>query len=151
MKQVFFLLIATIYLTGCGNNQQSTGHSHGPGGTHPEHEADAGATIQTLSYTLFNEGLELFVEFPAPAVDQISTFATHFTWLNTYKPVSEGKLTVSIIKEGKGIRHSVDGPSSPGIFRPALQPKEAGIYTLVFELEFKGEKSRFEFMYPISI
>lgn len=143
MRKILVLLIATIFIAGCSNRQQSDGHTHGPGGIHPDQETEAGATIPSLSYTLFNKDLELFVEFPALIVGQISTFAAHFTRLNTYKPVAEGQLTVSIVKDEKGIRHSVDAPSSPGIFRPALKPKESGKYTMVFELDSKGEKIRF--------
>lgn len=146
MKKILVLLIATIFIAGCSNRQQSDGHTHGPVGIHPDQETEAGATIPSLSYTLFNEDLELFVEFPTLIVGQISTFAAHFTMLDTYKPVSEGQLTVSLIKEGKGIRHSVDAPSSPGIFRPSLQPKESGTYAMVFELDLKGKKNQFEIL-----
>ncbi len=144
MKRTIILLTVMVFLAGCGNRQQSDGHTHDPGGTHADQESEAETTIPTLSYTLFSEDLELFVEFPVLIVEQISSFAAHFTMLDTYRPVTEGQLTVSLIKEGKGIRHSVDAPSSPGIFRPSLQPKETGIYTMVFELDFKGGKSRFE-------
>src|SRR5690606_10690823 len=55
-----------------------------------------------------------------------------------------GRLTVSIVKDGKGLRHSVEAPSSPGIFRPALKPKEAGTYQLLFELDSQAGKVTFE-------
>lgn len=144
MKKAMFLLTVIIAFTGCGNRRQPVGHTHGPGGSHPGYKSEDGATIPTLSYTLFSDGLELFVEFPALVVGQISTFAAHFTRLETYEPVSGGQLTVGIVKEGKGIRHSVDSPSSPGIFRPALQPKEPGMYTMFFELNSTGGIARFE-------
>jgi biotin carboxyl carrier protein len=55
--------------------------------------------------------------------------------MDRHQPVREGSLTVSLIKGENGIRNSVDAPDSPGIFKPSLQPREAGIYQLVFELE----------------
>ncbi|PLX03642.1 MAG: hypothetical protein C0595_06375 [Marinilabiliales bacterium] len=112
-------------LLSCNNNNEN--HSHDTINGHA-HETEA------LSYTLFSNGYELFVEFPALTVGHTSTFTAHFTQLTTYKPVLEGKLTVSIIKDNKGIKHSVDSPDSPGIFKPALQPKQAGTYKLLFEL-----------------
>jgi RND family efflux transporter MFP subunit len=54
--------------------------------------------------------------------------------LDKHKPVCEGEVTVSLIKGDKGIRNTAESSSSPGIFSPAIQPKEAGSYQLVFEL-----------------
>lgn len=123
-------------------NRNTGGHTHDTVGGHEEHD-DAHET-GSLSYTLFSEDYELFVEFPALTVGQTSFFAAHFTLLSTYRPVSEGKLTVSIIHGNKGIRHSVNAPSSPGIFRPALHPKESGTYKMLFELESPSGNASFE-------
>jgi RND family efflux transporter MFP subunit len=64
-----------------------------------------------------------------------SRFAAHFTVLDKHQPVRIGAVTVSLIKDGKGLRNTADGPSSPGIFSPTIQPKEAGTYQLVFDIE----------------
>ncbi len=135
MKTLLYLSIIalTSLYTGCNNAHNKGGHSHDIIGGHGAHDDHKHEEV-TISYTLFSDDYELFVEFPAMAVGQTSAFAAHLTELNTYKPVLEGKFTVSIIKGNKGIRHSVDAPSSPGIFRPALQPKEDGIYKMLFEL-----------------
>jgi RND family efflux transporter MFP subunit len=74
------------------------------------------------------------VEFPALIVGKTSRFAAHFTILNKHQPVRDGSVTVSLIKDDRGIRNKVEAPSSPGIFSPVIQPKEAGNYQLVFEL-----------------
>ncbi|MGV8830207.1 MAG: efflux RND transporter periplasmic adaptor subunit [Breznakibacter sp.] len=132
-KLYLSLLVITTIFSACNSNQNSGGHTHDTVGGHQEHD-DHGNEAGTLSYTLFSNDYELFVEFPPLTIGQTSTFAAHFTRLNTYKPVSEGTLTVSIVKGNKGIRHSVNSPSSPGIFRPALQPLETGTYRLIFEL-----------------
>jgi RND family efflux transporter MFP subunit len=55
--------------------------------------------------------------------------------LDKHQPVREGSVTLSLIKGDKGIRNIADAPSSPGIFSPTIQPKEAGSYQLVFELK----------------
>ncbi|MCU4156126.1 efflux RND transporter periplasmic adaptor subunit [Carboxylicivirga sp. A043] len=144
MNKIYISIVAALgLLTSCLNNQNSHGHSHdviGGHAAHDDHAHEAGA----LSYTLFANNFELFVEFPALSVGQTSSFAAHFTDLSTYKPVSDGKLTVSIVKGDKGIRHSVDAPASPGIFRPSLQPKEAGTYKMLFELVSSTGKVTFE-------
>lgn len=138
------LIIAFAFIAGCNSNQSSQGHTHdmvgGEESSDHGHEHEPGA----LSYTLFSQEYELFVEFPSLIVGRTSSFAAHFTQLNTYKPVYEGKLTVSIIKGNEGIRNTVDAPSSPGIFRPALQPKVAGIYRMVFELTNEYGNARFQ-------
>ncbi|MCA1745479.1 MAG: efflux RND transporter periplasmic adaptor subunit [Bacteroidales bacterium] len=133
MKPLLYLSLLVMASLFVACNSHKVGNE-----AHDDHAADA------LSYTLFSDDYELFVEFPALNVGQTSQFAAHFTHLGTYKPVAEGQLTVSIVKDGKGLRHSVEGPSSPGIFRPALQPKEAGSYQLLFELTSQAGKVTFE-------
>ncbi|MBL4744751.1 MAG: efflux RND transporter periplasmic adaptor subunit [Flavobacteriaceae bacterium] len=91
-------------------------------------------SIPSKSLTLWTNKTELFVEFPALVVNQSSRFAAHFTVLKGHQPVKNGAVTVSLIKNGKGIRNTVQSPSSPGIFSPTLQPKEAGNYQLVFDI-----------------
>lgn len=144
MKNTAYFIIAMLAISlGACNNSNTGGHTHDTVGAHGEeedHEHAGGAE----SYTLFSGGLELFVEFPALVAGQTSSFAAHFTRLENYKPVKNGKLTVSIVKGNRGLRHSVDAPSSPGIFRPALQPKEAGKYKMIFHLESDKDDVRFE-------
>lgn len=98
---------------------------------------DSTAFIETpaISKTIWTNQTELFVEYPVLVVGKTSRFAAHFTLLDGHQPVRQGSLTVSLIKAGKGIRHRVDAPSSPGIFSPALQPGEAGVYQLIFDLK----------------
>lgn len=137
------MIVMSSLIIACNNNKNKGDHTHDIVGGHEAHDNhEHGGGL--LSYTLFSNDYELFVEFPVLTVGQTSAFAAHFTRLSTYKPVEEGRLTVSIIKGKKGIRHIVDAPSSPGIFRPALQPKEKGNYKLLFELESPSGKARFE-------
>lgn len=110
---------------------EDQGHAHDASGGH----INEGIEIPSVDNTVWTDKTELFVEFPALVVGQTSRFAAHFTVLEKHQPVREGSVTVSLIKNDKGIRHAVDSPSSPGIFAPSLQPKEAGIYQLVFELK----------------
>jgi RND family efflux transporter MFP subunit len=140
-----YLTIVTLLLMlgGCNSKQNSHGHTHDVVGANAEAEHSHGDETGTLSYTLFSDSLELFVEFPALVAGQTSAFAAHFTNLATYRPLTSGKLTVSLIQGSKGLRSSVEGPASPGIFRPALQPKEAGKGSLIFEMETEKGKTTF--------
>ena len=123
------VLMITMALYSCQPAQEQ-GHSHEETGSH----GHAHGTESTLSHTLFTERLELFVDFSTLVVGKKSRFASYFTILDGHQPVTEGTLTISLIKGNKGIRQRVEAPSSPGLFRPVLQPQEAGNYQLVFDL-----------------
>ncbi|MEX2594108.1 MAG: efflux RND transporter periplasmic adaptor subunit [Anditalea sp.] len=129
MKYISFILLCPMLLLfGC-NTQQKEGPTLVEG-------------LLPLSYTIYTDKTELFVEFPPLITGDTIRFAAHLTELGNFKPVTEGALTVSLIKSGKGIRSTVEGPTSPGIFRPGLLPKEAGVYQLVFELNSSILKDR---------
>jgi membrane fusion protein, heavy metal efflux system len=132
-----WLLLLIAFSVSCNNNRSSHGHTHDAAGGHSTDDGHDHETMM-LSYTLFSGNHELFVEFEPLVAGQITTFAAHVTQLDDYKPVSQGSFTVSLIKGNKGIRHRVDAPSSPGIFRPALKPEEPGIYKLMFEFMDEG-------------
>lgn len=132
MKKLFIIcsLLAAINV-GCRDSSTSE-HSHESEG-HDHREVTGG--LESLSYTLYSNKTELFVEFKPLIVGQGRNFAAHLTVLNSFKPLASGTVTVSLIKGDKGIRNTVNSPSSPGIFRPALQPKKAGQYQLIFDIE----------------
>ncbi|MDE3741045.1 efflux RND transporter periplasmic adaptor subunit [Maribacter polysaccharolyticus] len=123
-----YIIVVLAFLAMSCNNKAEDIHAHNEDGIH------VGEEIPRLSHTIWTDKTELFVEFPALIVGNGSRFAAHFTVLDKHQPVQEGSVTVSLIKDGKGIRNTVDAPSSSGIFSPAIQPKEAGNYQLVFEL-----------------
>jgi len=94
--------------------------------------------IEPLAHTLYTDNLELFVEFKPLIVGETSKFAAHFTILgDNFKALTDAKITVSLLVGNKGIKNSVDAPSSPGIFRLTLSPKTAGTGTLVFDIVTK--------------
>lgn len=126
----YIIVLLSLVVISCQSTEEH-GHAHDQEGGH----SHAGEEKPSVDYTIWTDQTELFVEFPALVVGESSRFATHFTVLDGHQPVREGTVTVSLIKGNKGIRHSVDAPSSPGIFVPSLQPKESGIYQLIFELE----------------
>jgi RND family efflux transporter MFP subunit len=124
-----YILIVLAFLAMSCNNKAEDAHAHNEDGTH------AGEEIPRLDHTIWTNKTELFVEFPALIVGSPSRFAAHFTTLDKHQPIREGSVTVSLIKNDKGLRNTTEEPSSPGIFSPTIQPKEAGTYQLVFELK----------------
>lgn len=114
---------------------QPNGHSHGED-THSHGEEDGHAHDDqgALSYTRWTDKVELFVEFKPLIVGEVSKFAAHFTSLPSYNPVLSGSATVSLVIGNKGIKQTVESPSSPGIFNPGLKPTTSGSGQLIFEL-----------------
>ncbi|MCB9304692.1 MAG: efflux RND transporter periplasmic adaptor subunit [Lewinellaceae bacterium] len=122
---------------------QPSGHSHGEESHSHDEEGDhSHADAGTVSYTKWAGQVELFVEFKPLVVGEVSRFAAHFTRISDYKPVREGSVAVSLIVGEKGSRQSVERPSSPGIFTPALQPTSSGVGQLIFELKTPGFSER---------
>ncbi len=124
-----YIIVVLAFLASSCNNKAEDPHEHNADGSH------IGEEIPRIDHTIWTDKTELFVEFPALIVGNPSRFAAHFTILDKHQPVREGSVTVSLIKGDKGLRNSVDAPSSPGIFSHVIQPKETGTYQLVFELK----------------
>ncbi|HEY0732366.1 MAG TPA: hypothetical protein VGD33_08100, partial [Chitinophagaceae bacterium] len=132
MKRYLVALLALAMFFSC-KDKTSEDHAHNADGSHPEE------ALPALSYTLYSDSTELFVEFKPLVVGSTSRFATHLTRLGDFfTPYTEGTVTVSLVVGDKGIKHSVNAPSSPGIFRLALQPTMAGMGKLVFDIRAKG-------------
>lgn len=125
INYIFFLMLLG-FLPQC---RESNGHDHDPV-DHHDHET----VSEVQSYTIWTDKSELFVEFEPLVVGEVTTFIAHFTEMNHFKPVMQGSVTVSLIKDSDGIRQTVDAPASPGIFKPALKPVESGVHNLLFEI-----------------
>lgn len=121
------MAVFTLLFVGCADKTiDKHGHEHGAG------------SLEPLAYTIYSEKTELFVEFKPLVVGSTSKFAAHFTILGKdFLPLTEGKITVSLLVGEKGIRNSAETASSPGIFRLALNPTTAGNGELVFDIETK--------------
>lgn len=110
-------------------------HSHGHADEHAdEHGHGEGAT----AFTHFTDKTELFVEVQPLIVGHASEAAAHVTRLSDYRALTSGHMEVELIGADGSAKFSVDGPSSPGIFRPSLKPNRAGKVRLIFRVKDKG-------------
>ncbi len=75
------------------------------------------------SYTLFSGDLELFAEIDAFTKGHGSSFSIHLTNLNTYKPITDGQVTVSIKGAQTNFNQTIDSPASPGIYHARFVAK----------------------------
>ena len=75
MKQLIVIFFLGCILLSC---EQSTSEEHvnAPDGSHPGEEG-----LKSVSYTVYSEKSELFVEFKPLVVGSTSNFATHLTQL----------------------------------------------------------------------
>lgn len=126
------MVLAFIFAYGCNNRQSAQDHesAHAETGSH-SHESDGRPTVE---YTAWSKQFELFVSFPALVAGEKSEFTAHATVLKGHAPVREGSLKVRLQKGTSSHSQIAEAPSSPGIFTPVLQPKEAGPYQLTFAL-----------------
>ncbi len=97
------------------------------------------------SVTHFAEHTELFAEFRALVVSRESPVAAHVTRLDTFKPLSAGRVTV-VLSGGGGPeeRFTTDAPSVPGIFRPVAVPEQAGRRDIAVLVDGEGLSDRHE-------
>ena len=125
MKKFFLIItLAALLLNSCSTKTEEQKHEHGP---------------EPLTYTMYSEQSEIFVEFKPLVIGSTSKFAAHFTVLGEkFLPLTEGTVTVSLIVNGNGIRQSATAPTVPGIYQLALTPKTAGTGKLIFDIVTKS-------------
>ncbi len=91
------------------------------------------------SVTRWTDQTELFAEYPPLVVGETSRFTIHLTRLDTFKPVTEGRVEVHLTGgDASGEAFHVEGPSSPGIFGVDVTPAHPGSRELVIILRAPG-------------
>lgn len=101
--------------------------------THDQDAEEDHGQLPSLSYTIYTDSIELFVEFPPLIAHKTSTFAAHFTRLSDFNPIKEGKLIVHLNGETSQSVH-IENLSAPGIFNLSLIPETSGTFQLVFKI-----------------
>ncbi len=149
------LVAATCLVAACESDH---GHPHEPAAEHDGHAHDAGEEDGHghghgggIVVTHFSDTAELFVEFPPLAVGRESTFAAHFTRLDTFAPVGSGRVSVTLTGGSAGEESFDAEPSpTPGIFLPAVTPRHAGERRLVLELN-AGDLTSVHDLGPVTV
>ncbi|MES2759119.1 MAG: efflux RND transporter periplasmic adaptor subunit [Pseudomonadota bacterium] len=118
---------AALLAAGCSRHEEAA---------HAPHAAAAAEEEETaFAITHFNDRTELFVEFVRLAAGRESSFAAHMTTLSDFKPVTAGKMTLTLSGGNQPDEtFSIDSPARPGIFRLAATPRHAGQRKLTFRL-----------------
>jgi RND family efflux transporter MFP subunit len=145
----------SLALSACGAPvSDEHGHEHTPADETADETADThahGPADSTLVYTDYTSLTELFVEFPALVVGEVSTFAAHVTRLGDYGPLTSGMLDVVLEANGEtAARFRVDAPARTGIFMPAVRPRDPGTFDLAIEITDGALQSRHE-LGPVTV
>jgi len=115
MKYAAVPLVLVMLLSGCAQRVSEAG---------PEER-------ERMKRTVWTRNLELFLEYGEPEVGKKALFLFHFTILDSFKPLTEGALTLRVAAaSGRSLTLKVDAPEKPGIFRTELTFPEKGRYTL---------------------
>lgn len=94
---------------------------------------------EALTVTRWTDRTELFAEYPPLTPGRTSRFAIHLTRLDTFKPLTEGRVEVHLRGGSRPPEvFSVDTPSRPGIFGVDVKPAVAGTRELVIVLRADG-------------
>lgn len=88
------------------------------------------------SVTRWTEKTELFLEFPPLVAKEVSRFSVHLTDLDSFKPLTAGRVVVELRAADGGIESfDVEAPSRSGIFGLNVKPARPGARTLTIRLE----------------
>ena len=127
-----YLMIALliIALAGCKHHHDHDHATHG-------HVHD-----ESLQLTAYNTEFEVFAEATPFVVGQPSDILAHFSSLKDFKPITEGKITVSLIVGTDNINQMLDQPTQTGIYLFQLTPTVAGNGKIIIDIETSVGKSQ---------
>lgn len=133
MKTIFqpFFLLLPLLFGACHEHDGDHGHEHGP----PTEAAEP----PTLDVTVYESGLELFMEYPSFVAGRESPLVAHFTDTRDpegFKGIAEGRVTATLtFTDGAEERFVAEAPQRLGVFKPVVKPTRAGKATLLLLLE----------------
>ncbi len=130
MKKSWFLIVPLFLLATCRNSSP-------PPATPQE--------IKPLAVTQWTEKTELFMEHPPLVAGENARFAVHLTDLRTFKPLTEGRVTVELhSSSGRVGTFQTGAPSRPGIFGVDVKPSTVGTVSMVVRLESEALRDTHE-------
>jgi RND family efflux transporter MFP subunit len=134
MKAYIFLFFIgfSAAFSACKSNaeiDEHAGHDHGE--------------VKIL-LTGYSNSFEIFAEADPFIVGKPSSVLVHLTHIENFKPLTVGKVTLSLIVGTKGIRQSLDVAERPGIYRFSIVPEAEGAGKVYVDIESGTFKNRVE-------
>lgn len=99
------------------------GCAESPGPVSPEAPPEESAPVAVTKWTARTE---LFMEYAPLEVGRNSRFAIHLTDLDSFQPLTEGRVAVTLDYGGEFEEFVSTGPSQPGIFGVDVSPSRPG-------------------------
>lgn len=112
------ILLPMLFLLGCRANVEEHAHEE----------------IVKIPLTAYSERFELFAETDPLAVGRPCAVLAHFTHLSDFKPLSAGKIRLSLTGTGESVVAEQDRPDRPGVFRFSVTPRTPGPAGMTFDL-----------------
>ena len=100
----------------------------------PVAPVDDAEEAEPVVVTQWTDLTELFAEYPPLVAGQTSRFAIHLTDLETFAPVAEGQVTVTLDGDTRA-EFQTETPAIPGIFGVDVRPSTPGQYQLEIHLD----------------
>jgi len=130
---VFAALLAACNGGAARSGGGEGGHDPGKGGPAPAE------TRPTLAITQYEDGLELFMEYPALVAGRPSPLVAHLTDARDpegFVPITKGRAEATLrMDDGTEETFRADAPVRDAIYKPVVVPGQAGPATLVIRLE----------------
>lgn len=131
MKNILIgLSIMMLSLSSCHNHSEDDGHDHGPEETITTD--DDHGSLEPISYTVYSDKIEVFVEFEPFVKGETSTLLAHFTHLgDDFSALENGSLEVTFAGQ-KVTKNSLD---AKGIYKVAIKTDKIGKFPMTFKLK----------------
>jgi len=132
IKTILYLTLALIFAS-CHTN-----HNHDAEVAHHDEVS--------LIITAYSDEFELFAEADPFVVGKSGEILSHFSHLPSFKALENGNMTARLIVNGKETSHTLEKPSSKGIYKFVLTPVNVGVGKLIFDII--TEKGNFQLIVP---
>jgi len=124
-------LLLFIYLfTSCHNHEHDQHDEHNHTNDHGHDHSET-----KLYITAYSDQFEVFAEADPLVAGVTTSVLAHFTHLDSFKPLTEGIITLIVESEGERTSYTAETPSKPGIYRFSVKPPSTGVNAFRFEIE----------------
>ncbi|HBZ25689.1 MAG TPA: hypothetical protein DEO54_05535 [Rikenellaceae bacterium] len=128
ITNLVMVMLLAITIISCKNRQSVVAEEH----PHDEN----------LQLTAYSDAFEVYAEAKPFVAGQQSSILAHFSFLKNFKPITEGRVTISLIIGTEGIRQTLEKPTRTGIYEFFLTPAMAGAGKIIFDIEAPDAKSQ---------
>lgn len=118
------------------NHAINDGHNHGNVEASTEEHNHGEVKFQITSYS---ETFEVFAEADPFSVGETAKILAHFTWLDSFKPLTSGNVKAVLKVGGQEIKNLQKQALRKGIYLFEIQAKKAGDATLTFTIETENK------------